>query len=132
MQIDREKLAKFLGMLGSDGEGEVINAGRMAHKMLKQARLSWPEVLDPAGSDADQRFVFLHDEIKTARVRLDKARRDNTKLRRANKALLGERHSTNGRIARLESGCGARTKPYWASDTVQTDALPGWKATSPT
>jgi hypothetical protein len=41
------KLAKVLGMLGSDHDGEVVTAGRRAHAMVKGAGLTWPEVIGP-------------------------------------------------------------------------------------
>jgi len=43
--IDRDRLSKLLGMLGSAHDGEIANAGRAAHAMMKAARSSWPEVL---------------------------------------------------------------------------------------
>ena len=42
------KLAKVLGMLGSDHDGEVAAAGRRAHQLLTGAGLTWPEVIAPA------------------------------------------------------------------------------------
>jgi hypothetical protein len=42
------KLAKVLGLLGSDHDGEVAAAGRRAHAMVKNAGLTWPEVIGPA------------------------------------------------------------------------------------
>ena len=44
------KLAKVLGLLGSDHDGEVAAAGRRAHALVKGAGLTWPEVIQPAGS----------------------------------------------------------------------------------
>jgi hypothetical protein len=44
--VDRTRLAQLLGMLGSDFDGEVINAGRLAVRMVKEAGITWPQVLD--------------------------------------------------------------------------------------
>src|SRR3954462_8180152 len=44
------KLAKVLGMLGSDHDGEIAAAGRRAHAMVKGAGLTWDQVLAPANS----------------------------------------------------------------------------------
>jgi hypothetical protein len=42
-QVDR--LAKLLGMLGSDRDGEVVNAGRAADRLVRSAGLTWFDVL---------------------------------------------------------------------------------------
>lgn len=40
------KLIKVLGMLGSDFDGERANAAKMATQILKDAGLTWYDVLD--------------------------------------------------------------------------------------
>ena len=50
---DRERLARLLGMLGSDHLGEVANAGRLADKMVRAAGLTWPDIIAPARSPPD-------------------------------------------------------------------------------
>jgi hypothetical protein len=42
----RKRLVRVLGMLGSDYPGERDNAARMASQMLKEAGLTWYDVLD--------------------------------------------------------------------------------------
>jgi len=42
---DRERLARLLGMLGSDHLGEVANAGRLADKLVRAAGLTWSDVI---------------------------------------------------------------------------------------
>lgn len=42
---DRSMLAKVLGMLGSSHDGEVVNAARKAHDLLKAKGATWPAVL---------------------------------------------------------------------------------------
>jgi hypothetical protein len=44
--MDRERLATVLGMMGSAHDGEALNAARLAVRMLKEAKATWPEVLD--------------------------------------------------------------------------------------
>jgi hypothetical protein len=39
------RLAKILGMLGSDYDGEIAAAGRSANAMVKRAGLTWDEVI---------------------------------------------------------------------------------------
>lgn len=41
------RLAKVLGMLGSDFDGEVAAAGRRANALLKGAGLTWDQLLTP-------------------------------------------------------------------------------------
>jgi hypothetical protein len=47
----RTKLAKLLGMLGSDHVGERDNAARAAHKLVTDARLTWIDVVQPAPTE---------------------------------------------------------------------------------
>jgi hypothetical protein len=49
-ELDRDKLASILGMLGSTHDGEVVAAGRGAHALIRGAGLTWPEA--PAGQSA--------------------------------------------------------------------------------
>jgi hypothetical protein len=44
----RPKLAKVLGMLGSDFDGEIAAAGRRANAMIRSAGLTWDQVIAPA------------------------------------------------------------------------------------
>jgi hypothetical protein len=46
--VDRDRLAKLLGMLGSSHVGEVANAGRLADKLVRGAGLTWPDIITPA------------------------------------------------------------------------------------
>jgi hypothetical protein len=45
--IDLDRLGKLLGMLGSEHDGEVVNAGRMAAALIREAGMTWTEVLRP-------------------------------------------------------------------------------------
>ena len=45
--IDRDRLSKLLGMLGSDHDGEVINAARAADRLVRDAGLRWPDIAMP-------------------------------------------------------------------------------------
>ena len=44
------KIANLLGMLGSDHDGEVLNAARHAERLRKESDLTWPQLLkvDPS------------------------------------------------------------------------------------
>jgi len=44
---DRQRLAKLLGLLGSDYAGERDAAGLAAHRFVASLGLTWPDVLQP-------------------------------------------------------------------------------------
>jgi hypothetical protein len=46
--LDRDRLAKLLGMLGSDHDGEILAAARQAERLRSEARLTWADILAPA------------------------------------------------------------------------------------
>jgi hypothetical protein len=50
VQLPRDRIAKLLGMLGSDHDGEVLNAARMADRLVREQGITWFDVLsvDPA------------------------------------------------------------------------------------
>jgi len=45
--LDRERLAKLLGMLGSTFDGEVVTAARQAEALRRKFGLTWGEILAP-------------------------------------------------------------------------------------
>ena len=45
--LDREKLAKLLGLTGSPYDGEVLTAARLADAYIRQAETTWYDVLLP-------------------------------------------------------------------------------------
>jgi hypothetical protein len=47
-EVDRDRLAKLLGLLGSAYDGEVANAGRLADKLVRGAGLMWPDIIAPS------------------------------------------------------------------------------------
>jgi hypothetical protein len=47
LDVDRDRLSKLLGLLGSIHAGEVAAAGRAAHRLIREAGLTWPDVLTP-------------------------------------------------------------------------------------
>lgn len=46
--LDRQRLAKALGMLGSAHDGEVVAAARAVEGMRRAAGLTWLEIISPA------------------------------------------------------------------------------------
>ncbi len=55
--IDPHRLVKLCGMFGSDHDGEVSNAARMADKLVRGAGLTWADVIkiSPAKPPPDWR-----------------------------------------------------------------------------
>ena len=45
--LDRQRLAKLLGMMGSAHDGEVVAAARQVERLRADAGLTWPEILVP-------------------------------------------------------------------------------------
>lgn len=45
-EAQARRLVQILGMLGSNADGEVVNAARKADRMLREAKLSWAELLN--------------------------------------------------------------------------------------
>jgi hypothetical protein len=43
--LDRDKLIRILGMLGSAHDGEVLSAARQAQRLVREAGLTWEEIL---------------------------------------------------------------------------------------
>jgi hypothetical protein len=58
--LDRDRLAKLLGLLGSDHDGEVTAAARQAEHLRRAAKLTWSEILSTAGprENPDLRHLF--------------------------------------------------------------------------
>ena len=73
--IDRERLIKLLGLLGSDHNGEIASAGRMADALIRDAGVTWADVIAP---DAVQREL------------VDALRAENEELREQVRRLLVE------------------------------------------
>jgi hypothetical protein len=49
LNIDTKlRLARLLGMLGSDHDGEALNAARMADRLVREAGVTWFDVTAPA------------------------------------------------------------------------------------
>jgi hypothetical protein len=67
--LDRDRLGKLLGMLGSDHDGEVVNAARAADRLVRASGLRWPDIAMPAppGSPRDPiEFCLSRHAVLTA------------------------------------------------------------------
>jgi hypothetical protein len=80
--LDRERLVKLLGMLGSNYDGERANAGRMASDMVRGADLTWPQILSPdtfGGSllaNANSRIAALSQENVRLREEIERLKQE--------------------------------------------------------
>jgi hypothetical protein len=45
--INRERLARILGMMGSDHDGEALAAARLAERLRREADATWSEIIVP-------------------------------------------------------------------------------------
>lgn len=45
LDIDRHRLSRLLGMMGSNADGEALNAARAADRLVRQHGLTWPDVI---------------------------------------------------------------------------------------
>jgi hypothetical protein len=43
---ERERLTKFVGMLASEHDGEILNAARAASALLRSKKLTWADALE--------------------------------------------------------------------------------------
>jgi hypothetical protein len=101
--IDRERLIKLLGLLGSDHNGEIASAGRMADALIRDAGVTWADVIGP---DAAQRKVV--DALRAENTELqEQVRRllvqnDELQVRaRASRAMFYKRRDRAKRLAVL-------------------------------
>jgi hypothetical protein len=65
--LDRDRLAKLLGMIGSVFDGEALQAARRAHAIVRAADMTWHEVVNapPAVNDeatSHPEFDFEDDD----------------------------------------------------------------------
>ena len=81
MALDRDKVAKMLGRVGSSFDGEALNAVRMVGELLHAAGMTWLDLLTPH----DQRERDL--ELQTAQQAAAQLLAENTALRSENEAL---------------------------------------------
>lgn len=65
-QLDRARLAKLLGMLGSAHDGERDNAARMAHDMVREAGGTWESVLRANAGELSEAQRFTKEDLAYA------------------------------------------------------------------
>jgi hypothetical protein len=100
--LDRDKLAKILGLLGSDKTGEVMSAAQAAVALIRNAKTSWAEVLNQNGVGDSARGVHTDHEARAldAEYKLWRARAKNEKLHETVMQLTVEINDLRERAAR--------------------------------
>jgi hypothetical protein len=94
--LDRDKLAKILGLLGSDKTGEIVSAAQAADALVRNANRSWAEVLNQntvaddargARTDNEQRALFAENEARALHAEKERLRETVMQLLVENKTL---------------------------------------------
>jgi hypothetical protein len=55
--LDRDRLARVLGMLGSGHDGEVLAAARQAERLRAEAGLTWFDIIARSATPAQQQLL---------------------------------------------------------------------------
>ena len=102
LTLDRDKLAKILGLLGSDKLGEVMSAARAADALISNAKTNWAEVLNRNGVADSARGVHTDNEVRAlaAEHEVRRARVENEKLRETVMQLAVEINDLREQAAR--------------------------------
>jgi hypothetical protein len=84
--LDLQKLAAVLGMMGSDGDGEVLNAARMANRMIQVADMMWADFIEAAQrcEEAEERASKIYDAALQLQRERDRARTELQRVRETN------------------------------------------------
>lgn len=108
-KADRIKLARILGMLGSDHAGERAAAARATHRMVKAPGLTWWELMSPSlprDPTSPVRVVVVepfHGAVSAAESRMRQLRHENAALEREVKRLKRLLDARNAPLRRAGS-----------------------------
>jgi hypothetical protein len=62
---ERERLVALLGMMGSSGDGEALNAARLAQRFITDRKLTWNDVI--AVQTAEKTYDPYEEMMRNAR-----------------------------------------------------------------
>jgi hypothetical protein len=101
--IDRERLIKLLGLLGSDHNGEIASAGRMADALIRDAGVTGADVIAP---DAVQQELVgalraVNEELREQVYRLLVQKKELQVRARASREMFYKRRDRAKRFAVL-------------------------------
>jgi hypothetical protein len=70
--LDLTRLGQILGMLGSAHDGEIVNAAKIAVRMVQDAGLTWPQLLtqNEIAVEACRRLIAENEELRSEIARL--------------------------------------------------------------
>jgi hypothetical protein len=84
VENDRDRLIKLLGMLGSHFDGEVVNAARLIHKLVRNRQLEWNDLIVQIGGFRQrpkQRDLFAEEDTYDSRMeQIERCRQHATLL----------------------------------------------------
>jgi hypothetical protein len=63
---DRQRLARLLGMVGSNHDGEALNAARLADRLVRDRGARWSDVLDTQAPERLEDIASNWREVATA------------------------------------------------------------------
>jgi hypothetical protein len=67
IESDRTKLIKLLNMFSSSYDGEVANAARMAHELVRSRQLGWDDLIVTPGGSGSVENDFIPVELELIR-----------------------------------------------------------------
>jgi hypothetical protein len=98
----KDRAAKLLGMLGSDYDGEVVNAGRSAHRLINQSGSTWTELLTDTKRSSDGDNVVERARLQAALVIITRLNNDNAVLNARVGRLQTENNNLRAEARRLK------------------------------
>src|SRR5690348_2846561 len=72
--LDRERLAKLLGLLGSNHDGEVLAAARQAERLRSAAGVTWADIISPT-VPATKGLLWPESTSEAIELAIDNAQR---------------------------------------------------------
>src|SRR5215471_13195711 len=123
--LDRDKLAKILGLLGSAESGEILSAGRAANALIRNANTSWAEVLNQnsVGDEARALYAENNELRETTRQLVVEGRElyaEKNKLRKTTQHLLVENQALrNSATPSLTHRIAAGSKQWGRANNVR-------------
>lgn len=98
--IDRQRLIKLLGLLGSGHDGETAAAGRMADALIRDAGVTWADVIAP---ETVQRELIdaLRAENEELREKVRRLSVQNNELAQATRVPVYQKRRGGKRFAAL-------------------------------
>jgi hypothetical protein len=79
--IDRKRLTKLLGMFGSDFDGEIVNAARLAEDLRRKSGRTWLELLNVRVRDDRGKLAAAMAEAQRLLAENDRLRDEVMRLR---------------------------------------------------